>query len=51
MHWPRRVGARIFVILAIAPEAQVDRRGFEGAIRDAKQRLEDLQASRDTRKR
>lgn len=39
------------LILAIAPEAQVDRRGFEGAIRDAKQRLEDLQARRDSRER
>jgi hypothetical protein len=38
----RRVDVRIFVILAIAPEAQVDKRGFERAIRAAKQRLEDL---------
>jgi hypothetical protein len=40
----RRIGARLFVILAVAPEAQVDKRGFERAIRDAKQRLGDLRA-------
>lgn len=40
----RRVEARIFVILAIAPEAQVDKRGFNASIRHAKQRLGDLEA-------
>ena len=38
----RRVDVRIFVILAIAPEVQIDKRGFERAIRAAKQRLGDL---------
>jgi hypothetical protein len=33
-----RVGDRHFVILAIAPEAQVDPRGFESAVARAKQR-------------
>jgi hypothetical protein len=39
----RRIDVRIFVILGIAPEAQVDRRGFEKAIRAAKRRLEELE--------
>lgn len=38
----RQVQARIFVILAVAPEAQIDKRGFEGKVRSAQQRLQEL---------
>jgi hypothetical protein len=38
----RQVQARIFVILAVAPEAQIDKRGFEGKVRSAQQRLREL---------
>ena len=33
----------VFVILAVAPEAQIDKRGFDESIRHAKQRLEGLE--------
>ena len=33
-----------FVIAAVAPEAQVDRRGFDRAVRTARRRLEELSA-------
>ncbi len=33
-----------FVIAAVAPEAQLDRRGFERAVRTARRRLEELSA-------
>lgn len=39
----RRVDPKIFVILAIAPEAQIDARGFERSIRQAKRRLEGIE--------
>ena len=35
----RQVQSRIFLILAVAPEAQIDKRGFDSVIRDAQQRL------------
>jgi hypothetical protein len=34
----------VFVIAAIAPEAQVDRRGFDRAVRAAEARLEAMEA-------
>jgi len=39
----RQVQAGIFVILAVAPEAQIDRRGFEAKVRSAQQRLQELE--------
>lgn len=39
----RRVKPGIFVILAVAPEAQIDRRGFDESIRHAKKRLKGLE--------
>jgi hypothetical protein len=33
----------IFVILAVAPEAQIDKRGFDQAIRAAQLRLQELE--------
>ena len=38
----RRVRPDTYVILAIGPEAQVDRRGFDAAVRRASKRLTDL---------
>jgi hypothetical protein len=39
----RRFGPDVFVIAAIAPEAQVDRRGFDRAVTAAVTRLNDLE--------
>jgi hypothetical protein len=39
----RRVQPRTFVILAIAPEAQIDKRGFDQKVANAQQRFEDLE--------
>lgn len=39
----RQVQPRIFVILAMAPEAKIDRRGFDRSVRDARQRLRELE--------
>ncbi|HTW40692.1 MAG TPA: hypothetical protein VMD79_00060 [Solirubrobacteraceae bacterium] len=39
----RQVQADIFVILAVAPEAQIDKRGFEAKVRSAQQRLQELE--------
>jgi hypothetical protein len=39
----RQVQPETFVILAVAPEAQIGRRAFDRAIRDAKQRLGELE--------
>jgi hypothetical protein len=33
----------IFVILAVAPEAEIDKRGFDEAVRNAQRRLRDLE--------
>lgn len=38
----RRVQPGIFVILAVAPEAEIDKRGFEEVVRDAQRRLGNL---------
>jgi hypothetical protein len=38
----RQVQPGIFVILAVAPEAQIDKRAFDRTIRDARQRLGEL---------
>jgi hypothetical protein len=38
----RRVGPGIFVILALAPEAEIDRRGFNEKVRDAQRRFEEM---------
>lgn len=39
----RQPKTQTFVILAVAPEAQIDKRGFNRAISDAKQRLGELE--------
>ena len=39
----RRVQPRTFVILAIAPEAQIDKRGFDQKITQAQRRFKDLE--------
>jgi hypothetical protein len=39
----RRVQSRTFVILAIAPEAQIDKRGFDQKITQAQRRFKDLE--------
>ncbi len=39
----RRVQPRMFVILAIAPEAQIDKRGFDQKVAYARQRFEELE--------
>jgi hypothetical protein len=39
----RRVQPGIFVILAVAPEAQIDKRGFDEAVRGAQRRLQELE--------
>jgi hypothetical protein len=38
----RRVGTSLFVVLAIAPEAEVDAAGYRRRVRDAKKRLAEL---------
>jgi len=38
-----RVKPRVFVILAVAPEAQIDKRAFDKSIRHAKRRLDGLE--------
>lgn len=39
----RQVNSTTFVILAVGPEAQTTRRGFDQAISDAKRRYDDLE--------
>ncbi|HYM46270.1 MAG TPA: type II toxin-antitoxin system RelE/ParE family toxin [Solirubrobacteraceae bacterium] len=39
----RRIQPRVFVILAVAPEAQIDKRGFDETVRNAKQVFEHLE--------
>lgn len=39
----RQVGLRTFVILAVAPEAEIDKRGFDEKVRDARRRFEGLE--------
>lgn len=39
----RRVSPGTFVILALAPEAEIDGRGFEEKVRDARRRFDELQ--------
>jgi hypothetical protein len=39
----RRVGPRIFVILAVAPEAEIDKRGFDETVRNARRRFDELE--------
>ncbi len=39
----RRVKPGVYVILAIGPEAQIDRRGFDTAVRRAAKRLADME--------
>jgi hypothetical protein len=39
----RRVQPGIFVILAVAPEAQIDKHGFDEIVRRARQHLRDLE--------
>lgn len=38
-----QVGARTFLIVVVAPEAQIDKRGFKTAIKRAEQRLADIE--------
>jgi hypothetical protein len=40
----RRVGPGIFVILAVAPEAEIDKRGFDQTVRDARRRFDALES-------
>ncbi len=39
----RRVGSRTFVVLALAPEASLDSRGFARAIQHARRRFRELE--------
>ena len=39
----RRVQPGTFVILAVAPEAQIDKRGFDEMVRNAQRRFEELE--------
>jgi len=39
----RRVGPSTFAILAVGPEAQIDRRGFDAAVRRAVERDRDVE--------
>ncbi len=39
----RRVSPETFVILAVAPEAQIDRRSFDEMVRNAQRRLQELE--------
>jgi hypothetical protein len=39
----RRVGPGIFVVLAVAPEAEINKRGFDEKVRDARRRFEELE--------
>jgi len=39
----RRAQPRTFVILAVAPEAQIDKRGFDQKVAKARQRFEELE--------
>jgi hypothetical protein len=39
----RQVGPGAFVILAVAPEAEIDRRGFDEKVRKARRRFEELE--------
>jgi hypothetical protein len=39
----RRVGPGIFVVLAVAPEAEIDKRGFDETVRSAQRRLGELE--------
>jgi len=39
----RRVEPGTFVILAVAPEAEIDRRGFDEKVRDARRRFDELE--------
>jgi len=43
----RRIQPRTFVILAIAPEAQIDNRGFDQKVRNARRRFEKLEPTPD----
>jgi hypothetical protein len=40
----RRVQPETFVILAVAPEAQIDKRGFNETVRKARRRLQELES-------
>lgn len=40
----RRVTARVFVVFAVGPEAEVDRRGFDAAVARAAVRFADFEA-------
>ncbi len=39
----RRVGPGIFVVFAVAPEAEINKRGFDEKVRDARRRFEELE--------
>lgn len=39
----RQVGPGTFVILAVAPEAEIDGRGFDEKVRDARRRFDELE--------
>jgi hypothetical protein len=39
----RRVQPGVFAILAVAPEAQIDKRGFDEMVRNAQRRFEELE--------
>lgn len=39
----RQAGPRAFVILAVAPEARIDKRGFDEKVRAAQHRFEELE--------
>lgn len=42
----RRVDGRLFAILAVGPEAEIDRAGYDRAVRAAKQRLARLEKAK-----
>jgi len=43
----RRVDERLFAILAIGPEAEINKAGYRRAVRDAKRRLEGLEKAEE----
>ncbi len=43
----RRIG-NVFVIVAVGPEADADRRGFEGAVGAASARLQNIETAGET---
>jgi hypothetical protein len=45
----RQFGERLFAILAVAPESEIDKRGYDGGVRAAKRRLSALEKGEKTK--